>query len=129
HCWLAEPAAEALGARRHTGYHTRLAGVQRAGAAAPPDGRHATKTQSWGGSSAGRALRSQCRGRGFDPLPLHQFPILRFVPIYPNGYAHGMKPIRFAGDALTELRAFPQAARHDAVANCTRSNVADNRTT
>jgi hypothetical protein len=25
-----------------------------------------------GGSSAGRALRSQCRGRGFDPLPLHQ---------------------------------------------------------
>src|SRR4030067_195717 len=26
----------------------------------------------WGGSSAGRALRSQCRGRGFDPLPLHQ---------------------------------------------------------
>src|SRR6185437_794317 len=85
--------------------------------------------KTWGGSSAGRALRSQCRGRGFDPLPLHQFPILRFVPIYPNGYAHGMKPIRFAGDALTELRAFPQAARHDAVANCTRSNVADNRTT
>jgi hypothetical protein len=30
--------------------------------------------RSWGGSSAGRALRSQCRGRGFDPLPLHQFP-------------------------------------------------------
>jgi hypothetical protein len=26
---------------------------------------------TWGGSSAGRALRSQCRGRGFDPLPLH----------------------------------------------------------
>jgi phage-related protein len=25
-----------------------------------------------------------------------------------------MKPIRFAGDALAELRAFPQAARHDA---------------
>ena len=26
---------------------------------------------SWGGSSAGRALRSQCRGREFDPPPLH----------------------------------------------------------
>jgi hypothetical protein len=26
----------------------------------------------WGGSSAGRALRSQCRGREFDPPPLHQ---------------------------------------------------------
>lgn len=25
-----------------------------------------------------------------------------------------MKPIRFVGDALAELRAFPQAARHDA---------------
>ena len=29
-----------------------------------------TKTP-WGGSSAGRALRSQCRGREFDPPPLH----------------------------------------------------------
>src|SRR5690242_16082180 len=27
---------------------------------------------AWGGSSAGRASRSQCEGRGFDPLPLHQ---------------------------------------------------------
>ena len=27
----------------------------------------------WGGSSAGRASRSQCEGRGFDPLPLHHF--------------------------------------------------------
>ena len=27
----------------------------------------------WGRSSAGRARRSQCRGRGFDPLRLHQF--------------------------------------------------------
>src|SRR6266704_1030731 len=25
----------------------------------------------WGRSSAGRARRSQCRGRGFDPLRLH----------------------------------------------------------
>ena len=29
----------------------------------------------WGGSSAGRAPRSQCGGRGFDPLPLHQSPL------------------------------------------------------
>ena len=28
-------------------------------------------THTWGGSSVGRALRSQCRGRGFDSLPLH----------------------------------------------------------
>ena len=28
----------------------------------------------WGGSSDGRASRSQCEGRGFDPLPLHQKP-------------------------------------------------------
>ena len=27
---------------------------------------------AWGGSSVGRAPRSQCGGRGFDPLPLHQ---------------------------------------------------------
>ncbi|KDD98366.1 hypothetical protein L535_2481 [Bordetella bronchiseptica SBL-F6116] len=28
----------------------------------------------WGGSSAGRASRSQCEGREFDPPPLHQTP-------------------------------------------------------
>ncbi len=28
----------------------------------------------WGGSSVGRALRSQCRGREFDSPPLHFFP-------------------------------------------------------
>src|SRR5690606_17958740 len=27
---------------------------------------------TWGGSSAGRASRSQCEGREFDPPPLHQ---------------------------------------------------------
>src|SRR5271155_2071812 len=27
---------------------------------------------SWAASSAGRALRSQCRGRGFDPPAVHQ---------------------------------------------------------
>jgi hypothetical protein len=26
----------------------------------------------WAASSAGRALRSQCRGRGFDPPAVHQ---------------------------------------------------------
>ena len=30
----------------------------------------------WGGSSVGRALRSQCRGREFDSPPLHFFPII-----------------------------------------------------
>ncbi len=33
---------------------------------------------AWGGSSAGRALRSQCRGREFDPPPLHQFTLTCF---------------------------------------------------
>ena len=32
------------------------------------------KTIRWGGSSVGRALRSQCRGRGFDSPPLHLKP-------------------------------------------------------
>src|SRR5690606_23977296 len=27
----------------------------------------------WGGSPAGRASRSQCEGREFDPPPLHQY--------------------------------------------------------
>src|SRR5882762_3353110 len=39
---------------------------------------------AWGGSSAGRASRSQCEGRGFDPLPLHQFPPV-FPPFFPCG--------------------------------------------
>ena len=30
--------------------------------------------QKWATSSAGRALRSQCRGRGFDPPVVHQLP-------------------------------------------------------
>lgn len=32
---------------------------------------------NWGGSSAGRASRSQCEGREFDPHPLHQSPKVR----------------------------------------------------
>jgi chorismate mutase-like protein len=35
----------------------------------------------WGGSSAGRASRSQCEGRGFDPLPLHHFFSLLFLAL------------------------------------------------
>jgi hypothetical protein len=34
--------------------------------------RCATLIWQWGGSSAGRASRSQCEGREFDPPPLHQ---------------------------------------------------------
>ncbi len=30
------------------------------------------RSDCWGRSSAGRALRSQCRGQGFDPPRLHQ---------------------------------------------------------
>src|ERR1039457_1024835 len=30
--------------------------------------------RKWATSSAGRALRSQCRGRGFDPPVVHQLP-------------------------------------------------------
>src|SRR6266478_668802 len=35
------------------------------------------KWQAWGRSAAGRASRSQCEGRGFDPLRLHQVVFLR----------------------------------------------------
>ena len=45
----------------------------------PPDYRFRRKMRpfSRGGSSAGRASRSQCEGRGFDPLPLHHIPFRR----------------------------------------------------
>ena len=33
--------------------------------------------RQWGGSSAGRALRSQCRGREFDPPSVHHFTKVR----------------------------------------------------
>ena len=36
-------------------------------------GLSACETAKWGGSSAGRASRSQCEGREFDPPPLHQY--------------------------------------------------------
>src|SRR6476661_830425 len=39
-----------------------------------PQGSAAIISPLWGRSSAGRAPRSQCGGRGFDPLRLHQMP-------------------------------------------------------
>jgi chorismate mutase-like protein len=36
---------------------------------------------TWGGSSAGRASRSQCEGREFDPPPLHQFTLCLAVAL------------------------------------------------
>jgi hypothetical protein len=51
------------------------------------------RRQTWGGSSAGRALRSQCRGRGFDPLPLHHF-------IIPSSPKQAGKPIKNKGSGL-----------------------------
>src|SRR3569623_1875163 len=38
------------------------------------DCRQSIKSSAWGGSSAGRASRSQCEGREFDPPPLHHDP-------------------------------------------------------
>ena len=38
----------------------------------------------WGGSSVGRASRSQCEGRGFDPLPLHNFAGIIFSWVLPG---------------------------------------------
>lgn len=63
-----------------------------------------TKTP-WGGSSAGRALRSQCRGREFDPPPLHHIRS-------PSGKARRASPFSAFEDfdglrASSLLRAFP----------------------
>jgi hypothetical protein len=38
--------------------------------------------RAWGGSSVGRASRSQCEGRGFDPLPLHHILHTKRFPPY-----------------------------------------------
>ena len=38
---------------------------------AVPHARSSISSIAWGGSSAGRASRSQCEGREFDPPPLH----------------------------------------------------------
>src|ERR1700740_2855272 len=39
---------------------------------------------AWGGSSAGRASRSQCEGREFDPPPLHHPTRLGAAPGVPR---------------------------------------------
>ena len=46
---------------------------------------------AWGGSSVGRASRSQCEGRGFDPLPLHHFFAVLFLAL--AGTATAAEPI------------------------------------
>jgi chorismate mutase-like protein len=51
----------------------------------------------WGGSSVGRASRSQCEGRGFDPLPLHQFFLLLVL-------AFGAAASAAAGPLWDEIR-------------------------
>src|SRR5579871_2809890 len=51
----------------------REQGKQRASVALRGLGLMLELRASWGGSSAGRASRSQCEGRGFDPLPLHHY--------------------------------------------------------
>src|SRR5580658_1719233 len=53
--------------------------------------------RAWGGSSVGRASRSQCEGRGFDPLPLHQFLIQR-RPAPPS--EHWVEPARVFVEVL-----------------------------
>ena len=52
--------------------------------------------REWGGSSVGRALRSQCRGRGFDSLPLHSFLPQRFAACLSD--SHIDKPLMVRGD-------------------------------
>ena len=52
----------------------------------------------WGCSSAGRALRSQCRGRQFDPDQLHQNPLEKsrgFLLQTPPPGPSNPRPLRF----------------------------------
>ena len=52
-------------------------------------------TAEWAASSDGRALRSQCRGRGFDPHAVHQFFDLRSK----NCLAEARAPICYLSQA------------------------------
>jgi chorismate mutase-like protein len=52
----------------------------------------------WGGSSVGRASRSQCEGRGFDPLPLHQFFLTVILAL------GAMAPAAAAGSLLESIQ-------------------------
>src|SRR5688500_6902866 len=60
--------------------------------------------RSWGGSSAGRASRSQCEGRGFDPLPLHQFLLLPSLTV--AGHKPRLKKGVATGDAHVGVENF-----------------------
>ena len=65
----------------------------------------------WAASSAGRALRSQCRGRGFDPPAVHHFPNSQL----PN--SNGAGPARARGDdehgrAIRVAQIVPRALCH-----------------
>ena len=61
------------------------------------------KFDQWGCSSAGRALRSQCRGQGFDPPHLHHLKIRRrllssadflFSPVFSSTYPRNTLHLR-----------------------------------
>jgi hypothetical protein len=43
--------------------------------------------QMWAGSSAGRASRSQCEGRGFDPHPVHYLILILSLRLILSGVA------------------------------------------
>ena len=74
---------------------------------------------AWGGSSAGRASRSQCEGREFDPPPLHQStnrkPAFKAGFLFFGCVARSRRGLRNpdvtsieAGSAATRLRSPPR---------------------
>lgn len=63
----------------------------------------------WGGSSAGRVLRSQCRGREFDPHPLHHLSKDRPFSV---GLFPARSPSTGALPALALLSVAPRFWRH-----------------
>jgi endo-1,4-beta-xylanase len=62
---------------------------------------------TWGGSSAGRASRSQCEGREFDPPPLHQFYLALALLFAVWGAAPAAAAPAAVLPALHELADFP----------------------
>ena len=56
-----------------------------------PSGAFARLARQWGGSSAGRASRSQCEGREFDPPPLHHSNETRSVATAPGCLPQGLR--------------------------------------
>ncbi len=69
----------------------------------------------WGGSSVGRASRSQCEGRGFDPLPLHHFPFLNnnLRTIFPLSARSTVRAgdLREIGDEIRRVHQVPDLGR------------------